>query len=89
MNYMPNYAKLPFPKKPLIGCYGYNAISLALVQGNTDWEQFVPWLCGKVCNCVFMENVVWEEFALCTNDPPCKEEGTLSYTESCIYLVGR
>ena len=86
MNYMSNYAKLPFPQKPLIGCYGYNAIPLSIVQGNVKWHDFVPWICGKVCNCVFMENVAWEEFALCTNDPPCKEEGTLNYTESYIFL---
>lgn len=82
---MPNFFKLPFPTHPLIGCYGYNAIPLAIVQGNASWDAFVPWICSKVGNCVFMENVSWEEFALCTKDPPCKEDGTLKYAESFIY----
>ncbi len=82
---MSRYFKLPFSKQPFIKCYSYNAIPLAIVQGNTKWEQFVPWICSKVCNCVFMENVPWEEFALCTKDPSCKDDGILKYTEFIVY----
>lgn len=65
---MHEYVKLPFSPAPVVSCYPYNGISLAIIQGNTTPKQIAPWLCGKYLNCVFMENSPREQFAICTVD---------------------
>ena len=68
---------LPFKEKPYTQMYHNKAFPMGIIQGNTDTDEIMPWICGKFINCVWIPESRRTKFDHCIYDDWCTDDKIL------------